>query len=483
MSDEAPERERQPEESAAESPAAHETIAVQPASQQLETMRFGRFQRSFLFMVTAGEFVETLMLLGNGVVLALVAQVLHFSPVVSTWAVPVSFFGGEFFGSIISGLVADRVGRRAVFRYDLLVFGIGMLVAGFMNSAVLLAIFVFIGGLGVGGEYPIVDTYTAEMFPGRVRGRRMAAVYTLAVLAAPVIAAIAYGISHPSAGYYSWRILFWIMGAAGIVVWLIRLRVPESPRWLESRGRHAEAADTMRAILVQDGMTDAAAALAVPRQSGPPVAEALPPSKSVWSAVGEIFAPDLRGRTIMMLVFQFFQSGIFYGFTSLAPLFLLRKGISLVDTLAFSMIIYAGFFVGSVASLFTIDRVERKWGLVVTAILAGAFGTAFAEVSNTAASVVLGFIVAFILWQFSNFLHTYQAEIFPTRVRSTAAGTVYSVSRLSTSLFVYIITTWLLPHGALAPYSLIWVFILIVVVDVAVFGPKTSRRTVETIAS
>lgn len=137
------------------------------------------------------------MLLGNGVVLALVAKVLHFSPVVSTWAVPVSFFGGEFFGSIISGLVSDRLGRKAVFRYDLLVFGIGM-----------------------------VDTYTAEMFPARVRGRRMASVYTLAVLAAPVIAAIAYGVSHPTAGYYSWRILFWIMGAAGAVVWLIRLRVP-----------------------------------------------------------------------------------------------------------------------------------------------------------------------------------------------------------------------------------------------------------------
>jgi len=432
-------------------------------------------------MVTAGEFVETLMLLGNGVVLALVAQVLHFSPVVSTWAVPVSFFGGEFFGSISSGLVADRLGRRAVFLYDLLIFGVGMIIAGFMNSAVLIAVFVFIGGLGVGGEFPVVDTYTAEMFPARVRGRRMASVYTLAVLAAPVIAAIAYGVSHPAAGHYSWRILFWIMGGAGIVVWLIRLRVPESPRWLESRGRHQEAAETMRAILLRDGLTEAADGLA-PQQPGPRGGEAVAPARSWLASVGEIFAPDLRGRTVMMLVFQFFQSGIFYGFTSLAPLFLLHKGISLVHTLEFSMIIYAGFFVGSIASLFTIDKVERKWGLVGTAVLAGAFGTAFAEVTSTAATVVLGFVVAFILWQFSNFLHTYQAEIFPTRVRSTAAGTVYSVSRLTTSLFVYIITTWLLPHGLLASFSLIWLCIVIVVIDVSVFGPRTSRRTVETIA-
>lgn len=470
-----------PEEPAAGAPAAQATVAASLPSEHLETMRFGRFHRSFLVMVTAGEFVETLMLLGNGVVLALVAKVLHFSPVVSTWAVPVSFFGGEFFGSIISGLVSDRLGRKAVFRYDLLVFGVGMIIAGFMDSAVLIAVFVFVGGIGVGGEFPVVDSYTAEMFPARVRGRRMAAVYTLAVLAAPVIAAVAYGVSHPTAGYYSWRSLFWIMGAAGLVVWLIRLRVPESPRWLESRGRYQEAAETMRVILRQDGHE--AADQLIPQQPGPRGSENVQLRRSWLSSVGDIFAPDLRSRTVMMLVFQFFQSGIFYGFTSLAPLFLLHKGISLVQTLEFSMIIYAGFFFGSIVSLFTIDKIERKWGLVATAILAGAFGTAFAEVSSTALTVVFGFIVAFILWQFSNFLHTYQAEIFPTRVRSTAAGTVYSISRLTTSLFVYIITTWLLPHGLLASFSLIWLCIVVVVVDVAVFGPKTSRLTVETIAS
>jgi MFS transporter, putative metabolite:H+ symporter len=462
--------------SAVGSPSAAEGAAL-GVSEHLETMGFGRFHRSFLLMVTAGEFVETLMLLGNGVVLALVAKVLGFSPAVSTWAVPVSFFAGEFFGSIFSGMVSDHLGRKVVFRYDLLVFGLGMILAGFMDSAFLLGVAVFIGGLGVGGEFPVVDTYTAEMFPARVRGRRMALVYTLAVLAAPVIAALAYGVSHPSAGYYSWRILFWIMGASGLVVWLMRLRVPESPRWLESKGRHAEAAETMRQILKRDGSTASVAAL-VPQPRASAEHKAGP-----WSSFREIFAPDLRGRTTMMFVFQFFQSGIFYGFTSLAPLFLEKKGFSLPKTLEFSMIIYAGFFVGSLISLFTIDRIERKWGIVATAVGAGLFGTGFAEASNSALTVILGFITACILWQFSNFLHTYQAEIFPTRVRSSAAGFTYSISRMTTSLFVYVITTWLLPHGVVPSFGLIWLCIIIVVANVSLFGPKTSQRTVEAIAS
>jgi putative MFS transporter len=447
---------------------------VTSVADRLERLPFSGFHRNFLLMVTAGEFAETLMLLGNGVVLALVASVLHFSPAVSTWAIPVSFFVGEFCGAIVSGHVADKLGRKTVFIYDLFVFGVGMIVAGFMSSAALIALFVFIGGIGVGGEFPVVDTYTAEMFPGRDRGRRMATVYTIAVLAAPLIAALAYVVSHPQAGWDSWRILMWTMGGLGLVVWIIRFRVPESPRWYESTGQIEKANGLMNDIEAR-----------VKRERGldelPPVTESVqvPPRKVKYR---DIFAPDLRSRTIMMLVFQFFQSGIFYGFTALAPTFLLHKGISLVHTLLFSMIIYAGFFVGSIVSIFTIDKVERKWGIIGTAIIAGVLGTIFAVVANTAVVVLLGFLTTFTLWQFSNFLHTYQAEIFPTRVRSTASGTVYSVSRVSTSLFTYIITTVFLPHGVLPSFGVIWVFIVIVVVDIAMFGPKSSQLRVEQIA-
>ncbi|HEY1703039.1 MAG TPA: MFS transporter [Trebonia sp.] len=450
------------------------TVPTASVSDRLERLPFSGFHRNFLLMVTAGEFVETLMLLGNGVVLALVASVLHFSPDVSTWAIPVSFFVGEFVGAIVSGYVADRLGRKTVFVYDLLVFGVGMIIAGFMSSAALIGLFVFIGGIGVGGEFPVVDTYTAEMFPGRDRGRRMATVYTIAVLSAPIIAALAYLVSHPTAGWDSWRILMWTMGGLGIIVWIIRFRVPESPRWYESTGQTDKADALMTEIEER-----------VKRERGltelPPVTNTVQIRPSTVKYT-DIFAPDLRNRTIMMLVFQFFQSGIFYGFTALAPTFLLLKGISLVHTLLFSMIIYAGFFVGSVVSIYLIDKVERKNGIIATAIIAGVLGTLFAEIGNTAVVVILGFLTTFTLWMFSNFLHTYQAEVFPTRVRSTAAGTVYSVSRVSTSLFTYIITTVFLPHGLLPTFAIIWVFIIVVVVDIGLFGPKTSLLRVEEIA-
>jgi MFS transporter, putative metabolite:H+ symporter len=444
---------------------------------RLERLPFSTFHRNFLLMIAAGEWAETLMLLGNGVILALVAKVLGFSTVTATYVVPVSFFAGEFVGSIVFGYISDRLGRKTVFLYNLAIFGMAMLVAGFVSSPVILAPLIFIAGIGVGGEFPLVDTYTTEMFPGKQRGRWMATVYTLSVTAAPFIAYIAFLVSNLVPGpfaWISWRILFWFIGLAAIAVWLVRLHLPESPRWYEIRGRKDEAEEVMAGIEQRIMRELKLSALPQPVESIHITSQP--------AAYREVFAPDLRARTVMMLVFQFFQTGIFYGFTSLAPTFLLHKGVTLVHTLLFSMIIYAGFFFGSVFNIFIIDKVERKWGIVSTAVIAGVLGTIFALVPNVIVSVVLGFLTTFTLWNFSNFLHTYQAEIFPTRVRSSAAGTVYSVSRISTSLLVLMITAIFLPRGLLATFGIIWVFILIVAVDIGLFGPKSSQKMVEKIA-
>ena len=104
-------------------------------------------------------------------------------------------------------------------------------------------------------------------------------------------------------------------------------------------------------------------------------------------------------------------------------------------------------------------------------------------VPHTTATVILDFLVTFVRWQLSNFLHTYSAEIFPTRVSSMAAGAVDRISRVKTSMFAFPITTYLLPHGLLAPMSLIWRCIVIVVIDIAVFGPRSSVLAVEEIAA
>lgn len=261
------------------------------------------------------------------------------------------------------------------------------------------------------------------------------------------------------------------MGAAALIVWALRTRLDESPRWLESKGRITEAdaiVEKWENEVLREGKT-------LPEPEKIEVVEE-------HSKISELFSRSLRKITIMMIIFQFFQSGIFYGFVVLAPEFLLDKGISLVNTLLFSILIDTGFIAGSIFNYFIIDKVDRKYGIIGSAISAGILGTAFALTSSIALTVLLGFLVAFSLWNFSNFFHTYQAEIFPTRVRSTGAGLVYSISRFSTSILVLMITAFFLPLGLVATFGIIWVFIAIVSLDIGIFGPKTTGRKLEDIS-
>ncbi len=448
---------------------------------RLERLPFSKFHRNFLLMLTSGEWAESLMLLGNGAILGLVATFYGLTGAYAAYALPAPFFIGEFFGSFIFGRLADRRGRKMVFLYNQLIFGAGMLLAGFMPYWELIAVFVFIGGIGVGGEFPLVDSYGTEVFKGQQRGKRLAMIYTLAVTAAPIIVYITsitakVGPLTNGIGLYSFKIPLWIMGIAGFVVWALRLRLRESPRWLETQGRYKEA-DQIMSDIEGSVKKDHNLKELPPLLHNTPVVE----NKSRFK---DIFAPDIRKTTLMMIIFMFFQSGIFYGFTTFAPGIISSQYTHLNDPLGYAAVIFSGFLVGSIFNIFIIDKIERRLGIIGFAILGGVFGTLFVVVNNIFEAVGFGFMAAFSLWNFSNFYHQYNAEIFPTRLRTTAAGFVYSISRFSTAVLVIIIAAFFKPLGNAAIFGFIWVLVAICVAVLLVLGPsQTSGIAVEEISN
>lgn len=448
---------------------------------RLERLPFSKFHRNFLLMLTSGEWAESLMLLGNGAILGLVATFYGLGGATATYALPAPFFIGEFVGSMFFGRLADKRGRKMVFFYNQLLFGAGMLIAGFMPYWQLIAVFVFIGGIGVGGEFPLVDSYGTEVFEGKQRGKRLAMIYTLAVTAAPIIVYITsltsgLGPLTNDVGLYSFKIPLWIMGVSGFVVWALRLRMKESPRWLEIQGRYKEA-DHLMTEIEESVKKDRSL------KDLPPIEKkhSLTENKSHFK---DIFAPDVRKTTIMMIIFMFFQSGIFYGFVTFAPGIISSSYKNLNDPLGYAAVIFSGFLVGSIVNIFIIDKIERRLGIIGFAILGGIFGTLFITVSNIYEAVGFGFMATFSLWNFSNFYHQYNAEIFPTRLRTTAAGFVYSISRISTAILVIIIAAVFKPIGNLAIFGFIWLLTAICVAVLLIMGPaKTSKLTLEEISN
>lgn len=439
---------------------------------RLERLPRSWFHTKFALLLASGEWAESLMLFGSGAILGLVATYYGLGKnVLTVYAIPAFFFAGEFVGSIVLGRIADNIGRKTVFAYNQLIFGLGMIIAGFMNGWFLISLFVFIGGIGVGGEYPLVDSYNTEIFGRNVRGKWLALIYVVAITAAPLIVYIASLTAHM--GYYSFRIPLWFMGIAGIIVWVLRLRLRESPRWLATHGKMDKAKQIMSEI--ESDITKSTGKELPKVTSAPAVQE----KKAKFS---EIFAPDVRRTTIIMTIFNFLQSGIAYGFVTFAP------GLVVVsypksDPLGAAAVIFGGFIAGGLFNTLIVDRVERKLGITVSLAMAGVFGTMFVVIHGLTEVVIFGFLTAFCIWNFSIFYHQYNSEVFPTRLRTTASGFVYSWSRISTTIFILFIAYVIGAHNGIGIFTMAWILIAIIALILIPFGPKSTRKVVEEISA
>lgn len=387
-----------------------------------------------------------------------------------------SGFAGMFFGAAELGTLAARLGRRRTFLLEILIYSGFTLAATFSPNLTVLAILRFCAGVGLGGELSLADTYLSEILPRQVRGRYMATAYTLSFFGVPLAAFVgAKFVAGENLLIDGWRWLLIVGSLGALVVWAMRRSLPESPRWHEIRGEYDEADRTARVI------EDAARAdLGVDELPEPEPIEVAPVQKA---SLREIFEPPYGRRSLMLWIFQFFQTVGYYGFGTLAPLVLKAKGYDIVESLGFTAVIYCGYPLGSALSVPLMDRFERKHLIIASALGIGAFGMVFGFARAPWLIIVAGFATTSVSNVFSNSFHIYQAEIFPTRIRGTAVGFAYSLSRLSGAILPFITVTVLDNLGADVVFVGSAVIMLLVGLDVAILGPRSTGRVLEDSAS
>ena len=160
-----------------------------------------------------------------------------------------ALFAGLFVASLFVSYIADHFGRRTVFTYSLIWFGVANLIMGMQTTADGVNLWRFISALGVGLELVTVDAYLSELVPKRVRGRAFAFLQAMSAIAFLVSYFLSWQlIPNNPFGYDGWRWVAWIGSIAAVVVWWIRLGLPESPRWLAQQGRMEEAEHVMSSI-------------------------------------------------------------------------------------------------------------------------------------------------------------------------------------------------------------------------------------------
>ncbi len=384
-----------------------------------------------------------------------------------------SGFAGMFFGAIVLGTMADYLGRRRMFLINLMIYSGFSLAAAFSPNLAWLAILRFFGGIGLGSELSLSDTYLSELLPRQVRGRYMAGAYTLGFFGVPLAAFIgAKFVADQQLLIDGWRWLLVVGSLGAVVVWTMRRNLPESPRWHEIRGRHDEADRLTRKLEDQ-----ARAELGVSELPEPEPVEVVP---AEGAAISEIFRPPYRRRTVMLYIFQFLQTVGYYGFGTLAPLVLADKGYDIVESLGFSAVIFLGYPLGSAISVPLMERFERKHLIVGSAIVMGVLGVVFGFGRSPAVIIGAGFLLTATSNVFSNGFHIYQAEIFPTRMRSTAVSTSYSLSRLSGAMLPFLSVAALDHLGPTAVFLGSAVVLTVVALDVGLLGPRSTGLNLET---
>ncbi len=343
------------------------------------------------------------------------------------------------------------------------------------NSAVVIDVLRFIAGLGISVQLINNDSFISEITPRHWRGRYMAFSILIVLTSGPVALLLSWLlVPHSILGLSGWRWVVIAGALGGIIVWVIRRNLPESPRWLQTHGRHAEADAVMRQM---EERVRAERGVDLP----PPDYEHAEPvqARGLWT---EMFGPRYLRRTVMLSLFQFCQTIAAFGFITWVPIMLVRQGFAIAHSLEFTTMMTLLAPVGAALGLFFAERIERKWQLVGTAIGIGVFGLLFSQARSDGLILLCGALVSLCTSWLVSIFHPYAAELFPTRIRAQAVGFTFSWSRVSSILVGYAVTFLLSVYGSAGVFTMIAVAMAVIVLSVGILGPRSNRRSLESLS-
>jgi len=393
-------------------------------------------------------------------------------------------FAGLLVGTLLFGFAADRFGRRLIFTSSLLWYTAATVVMAFQHTAQGIVLWRMIAGVGIGVELVTIDTYVTELMPRELRGRAIALSQIVGFTALPAVALLSWWlVPQKPFGLDGWRWVVLAGSVGAIFVWFIRRGLPESPRWLMARGKFNEAervAAAMEAHVREDIEREEADESRKPRAT-PAALFASRPAETRGSLL-ELARPPYRKRTLMLMVFNFFQTIGYYGFASWVPTLLIATGITTTSSLQYSFLIALSAPLGPLLAYRVADRIERKWQIVSTATCIAIFGVCFARQRDPIWLITCGVLLTCANNCMSIAFHAYQAELFPTRIRAQAVGFVYSWSRLSAIFTSFLIAFFLRHYGTRGVFAFIAAAMAVVVLAIGIFGPRTRGLALEDIS-
>ena len=381
------------------------------------------------------------------------------------WITSVGFMGMAV-GATLGGLLADRLGRRQVFALTLLVYGVATGASALVGGVAALLVLRFIVGLGLGSELPVASTYVSELAPARIRGRLVVILEAFWAVGWTASALIGYLVVPLENG---WRWAFVLGAIPAVYALIVRWGLPESPRYLESRGRVAQAEQVVREFEASAGVRRAE-----PQTPSAPAAVTDAPAAR-RAGLRDLWTPALRTRTGALWTVWFCVNFSYYGAFIWIPSILFDQGFDLVKSFGFTLIITLAQLPGYAVAAWLIEvwgrRITLATFLVGSAVSAVCFGLSGAEWQIIASGMALSFC-NLGAW---GALYAVSPEIYPTRVRGTGAGAAAGAGRIA-SILAPLFVPWALGWGSVGLlFAVFAAFFVIAAIAVLPLSERTGE--------
>jgi MFS family permease len=316
-------------------------------------------------------------------------------------------------GGVMFGFLADRIGRKRALMLSILTYSLCSFASGLSTSILMLAIFRFILGLGMGGEWNTGATLVAETWPTELRAKAISIVQSSWAIGYALAALVAGIVLH----YANWRMVFFVGVLPAIVTLWIQNSVPESGMWQEHQR------------LTKDSTR-------IARQQAP----------SEHASFIGIFQPPYMRYTLALLFANFFGMFAWWGlFTWLPPYLSLPvsqggRGFGVVGTTTLLVTLNLfGMFPGYASFGWIADRLGRRRSFLLYTLTAAILVPLYAMARQPWLILILGMLTAFFGTGFFSGSGIIGSEIFPTRVRARALGFTYNGARTMSSIAPYVI--------------------------------------------
>ena len=375
---------------------------------------------------------------------------------------------GMAFGAVIAGTIADKIGRKSVFSLTLFLYSIATGLCALSWNFESLLVFRFFVGFGLGGELPVAATLVSEYAPAKVRGRFIVLLESFWGVGWIVAACIAYWFIP----VYGWHWAFIIGAMPALYVFVIRIGMPESVRYLLSKGKIGEAEEIVVKLEAEAGIKE-------------PVFDKnkeISELESVEPSLATIWSGRFWKRTVMLWIAWFGIVFTYYGIFTWLPSLVYNQGFTFIKTFEYVFIMTLAQLPGYFTAAWLVEIIGRKYTLSLFLLMTGVASWFFGQADTVTSIVMWGCIMSFFNLGAWGVIYTYTPELYPTAIRAFGSGWAAGIGRMGGMLAPAMVGV-LLQRGMKmeAVFYMFTVVLIFVSLTIVLLGTETKQKNLENI--